>query len=91
MATVTVNCPRDVYTQVTTLTDAYCIVSSPLDSKRQGQDIRIHIGLAAPASTTKAFHPLNPDEGYERPLELSGHIFIMPVSRDEDIPVTEAV
>ena len=89
--TVTVNCPRGVYTQVTTATAAYCIVSSPIDSREQGQKIRVHIGAATPAANTLAFHLLPKDRHYERPAELEGHIFILPETNDVDIPVSEAV
>jgi hypothetical protein len=89
--TVTVNCPVGVYTQVTTATAAYCIVSSPVDSRENGQKIRVHIGAVAPAPTTKAFHLLPKDRHYERPTELDGHIWILPESQDADIPVSEAV
>ena len=91
MATVTVNCVRGTYTQVSTLTDAYCIVSSPLDGLKDGQNIRVHIGPSAPADSTKAYHLLQKDEAFERPSELSGQIFILPEIKTVDIPVTEAV
>lgn len=89
--TTTVNCVRGVYTQVTTLTDAYCIISSPVDARRRGDNIRVHIGAAQPAPTSKAYHLLNKDEAFERPAELSGHIWVLPETSDQDVPVTEAV
>jgi hypothetical protein len=89
--TTTVNCPRGVYTQVTTATDAYCIISSPIDARQRGQKLRVHIGAAAPAPTTSAYHLVEKDEAFERPSELSGHIFVLPEIQDTDLPVTEAV
>jgi len=91
MSTVTVNCPRGVYTQVTTLDDAYCIVSSPLGARNDGQKLRVHIGSVAPADDTLAYHPLEQDEAFERPAGLVGHIFILTESYTAEIPVTEAV
>ena len=92
--TIPVTCPPNVYTQVSTVDTAYCIVSNPISRLKNGQRIRVYIGAAAPVGVQadyNGFHPLNKDEVFERPAELVGHIWVFPETEAVDIAVTENV
>lgn len=87
--TVSVPCPHGVYTQVSTLSDVYCLIHNPITRLDNGQRIRFHLGAAQPLVDTTDFMTLDEDEVFERPPALDGHIWVSPETSDFDIKVLE--